>query len=70
MSARAIAGVGGSAMPPYPTKHIASWKGRLRPMTSITPQATRAKPQGAARRRWAAARVAGARSASRAGAMI
>jgi hypothetical protein len=70
MAARAIAGVGGSARPPWLTTDLASWKGQSRPMTSIPPPATRAQPQGAASSRWAAARVAGARSARPAGAMM
>ena len=45
MSARAIAGAGGCAMPPCPMRWSGSWKGRSKPMTSITPPATRDKPR-------------------------
>ena len=43
MSARAIAGAGGCAMPLCPMRCIASWKALLKPMTS-TRRATRDKP--------------------------
>jgi hypothetical protein len=36
ISGRAIAGAGGYAMPPCPTRCIANWKGLWKPMTSTT----------------------------------
>jgi hypothetical protein len=63
-SGPAIAGAGGSAMPRCPTRCIANWKGRWKPMISITPPATRGKQKGVGRSRWDASRVAVGRNAS------
>src|SRR5262245_7567221 len=60
----ATGGAGGCGIRPYPTKPIARWRARWKRMTSTTPRAARGKRQGVARRRWGAARVVAARSAS------
>jgi hypothetical protein len=69
-SGRAIAGAGGYAMPRCPTRCIANWKGRWKPMISITPPATRGKQKGAGRSRWDASHVAVVRNVSPAAAIM
>ena len=64
ISVPAIAGAGGCAMPRCPMRCSANWRGRWKPMTSITPPATRGKQKGAGRRRWDASHVAVVRNAS------
>jgi hypothetical protein len=54
---------------PCPMRCIANSREPLKPMTSTIPQATRAKPQGAGRRRRVADHGGAARSASLAGAI-
>jgi hypothetical protein len=63
VSTQAIAGAGGCATPRYSMRCIGNSTAQLKPMTSITPLATRAKPKAVGRSRWAA-REAFARSAS------
>jgi hypothetical protein len=64
ISARAIAGAGGCAMPRCPMRWAANWLGRSKPMTSTTLPATRGKRKAVARSRWDAKHVAVGRNAS------
>ena len=70
MSARAIAGAGGGAMPLCPLRGIASWKAPLKPMTSTRPRATRAKPSTEGQSPWGVARVGAGRNANQGGAIM
>ena len=70
ISAPAIAGAGGCAMRPCPTRWIANWGARSKRMNSITPPARRAKHNTAGKSPWDAGRGVAARSASLAGATM
>ena len=50
MAGRAIAGAGGCAIRPSPMKPIANWQAQWKRMTSITPLATRGKPNKAGKK--------------------
>jgi hypothetical protein len=70
MSAPALGGAGGGAMPRCPMRWIATWRGRSKPTHSIPRPARRAKPTQAGRRRWDTGRVGAARNARPVGAMM
>ena len=64
MTGPVIAGAGGCAIRPCPTKASAGWRAQWKRMTSITPPARRAKRKVGARRRWGVVRVAVVRNVS------
>jgi hypothetical protein len=70
MSALAIAGVRGCAMRLYLMRSVVSWKGRSKPMISITLPDRRDRPRKAGRNHWAASHGVVARNASRVGATM
>ncbi len=64
MSAPAIVGAGGCAMPPCPMRCVGNWKVLWKRMNCITLLATKAKHHKAGRSRWGAGRVVVVRSSS------
>ena len=70
MAGPVIAGAGGGARRPCPTKPSAGGRAPWKRMTSLAPPTRRAKRKAGARRRWDAARGGAARSASPGGGMM